>query len=150
MDILKKIVYNLLELQHCPAFKTTKCRHCLLRIMREKFLTWMTRIKGQKKQGYPFKNGAYDRIDFDNVSINLFYRNIVGCSDQYYCMSKKQLTIIKWAKTSWTYTGWIKKSGISVILADFGNFFFNPSWLPILLKILQFLGFFYFSKGVNG
>ena len=42
-----------------------------------------------------------------------------------------------------------KKSGISGILADSGNYFFNPSWLPILLKILLFLGFFYFSKGVK-
>ena len=45
--------------------------------------------RAQKKQGYPLKKGAYDRIDFYNVSFRLFYRNIVGCSDQYYCMSKK-------------------------------------------------------------
>ena len=44
--------------------------------------------------------------------------------------------------------GEAKKSVISGILADFGNFF-NPSWLPILLKIVLFLGFFYFSKGIK-
>ena len=38
--------------------------------------------------------------------------------------------------------GEAKKSGISGILADFGNFFFSPSWLPILLKTLLFLKFF--------
>ena len=45
--------------------------------------------------------------------------------------------------------GEAKKSVISGILADFGNFFFNLSWLPILLKILLFLGFFEISKRVK-
>ena len=49
---------------------------------------------------------------------------------------------------AWVY-GVNKKSGISGILADFGNVFLQPVIVTNLLKIILFLGFFEFFKRVK-